>query len=36
MKVKDWDINIIQQLAMILDRVTTREKHDDFLFEVLF
>jgi len=35
-KVKDGDIDIIQQFAMVLDRVAAGEKHDDLLFEVLF
>ena len=35
-KIKDGDVNIIQQLAMVFDRVAAGEKHNNLLFEVLF
>jgi hypothetical protein len=35
-KVENRNVNIIQQLAMVFDRIAAGEKYDNFLFEVLF
>jgi hypothetical protein len=35
-KVEDGNVNVVQQLAMVLDRIAAGEKDDNFLFEVLF
>jgi hypothetical protein len=35
-KIENWDVDIVQQLAMVLDRIAAGEKYHDFLFEVLF
>jgi hypothetical protein len=33
-KVEDRDVNVVQQFAMVLDRIAAREKYYDLLFEV--
>lgn len=35
MKVKDWDINVVEQFGVVLDRVAAREEDDDLLLDVL-
>jgi hypothetical protein len=35
-KVENRNVNIVQQLAMVLDRIAAGEKYYNFLFEVLF
>jgi hypothetical protein len=34
-QIQDRDVNVVQQLAVVLDRVTAGEKYDDLLLEVL-
>lgn len=34
MEVKDRDVDVVEQLGVILDRVAAREKDNDLLFDV--
>jgi hypothetical protein len=34
-QIQDRDVNVVQQLAVILDRVTAGEEDDDLFFEIL-
>ena len=35
-KVENRDVNIVQQLSVVFNRIAAREEYDNFLFEVLF
>jgi hypothetical protein len=34
-EIKSWDVNVIQKLAVVLDRVAGGHEHDDLLLDVL-
>lgn len=34
MEVKDGNIDVVQQLGVVLDRIATREEDDHFLFHI--
>lgn len=36
MKVKDWYVNVVEELGVIFDRITTAEENNNFLLQILF